>query len=117
MTRSTLTADLPAVLKIEDLSALIGKTPTTIRTCATNARYAHLIPRPFKLPSSRRLCWYREDVLAWMQEATAVQPATAKFKARRGPPTKAEVIAAERAGLSVPEWRARQKQIWREDEV
>ena len=52
-------SDLPRTLFIEQLAQLIGKTETTIRTCATNAKYAHLIPRPFKLPNSRRLCWYR----------------------------------------------------------
>lgn len=35
---------LSRVLFIEELSALIGKTATTIRTCATNAKYVHLIP-------------------------------------------------------------------------
>lgn len=96
---------LPDVLKIEELSELIGKTATTIRTCATNAQYAHLIPRPFKLPNSRRLCWYREEVLAWMEMATTVQPVN-KSPTRRGSPTKAERIAAEKSGLTVKEWRA-----------
>ncbi|WP_412766610.1 helix-turn-helix transcriptional regulator, partial [Burkholderia pseudomallei] len=54
------------VLFIEELSRLIGKAPTTIRTCATNAKYLHLIPRPFKMPNSRRLCWWESDVLAWI---------------------------------------------------
>ena len=35
-----VTGDLPKLLFIEQLSALIGKTETTIRTCATNAKYA-----------------------------------------------------------------------------
>lgn len=98
---------LPEVLKIEELSQLIGKAATTIRTCATNKKYAHLIPRPFKLPGSRRLCWSREDVLAWMGQATAVQPSEDARQARRGPPTKAERVAAQQAGLTVSEWRAR----------
>lgn len=42
----------PRVIFIEELSELIGKAPTTIRTCATNAKYLHLIPRPFKMPNS-----------------------------------------------------------------
>lgn len=99
--------ELPQILWIEDLSSLIDKTATTIRTCATNQKYAHLIPRPFKLPNSRRLCWYREDVLAWMSGATSVQPSK-KPVTRPGPPTKAERIAAQKAGMSVSEWRARQ---------
>ena len=48
-------ADLPRILFIEQLASLIGKTETTIRTCATNAKYAHLIPRPFKLPKGTAL--------------------------------------------------------------
>jgi predicted DNA-binding transcriptional regulator AlpA len=62
---------------VEELSPLIGKTATTIRTCATNAKYQHLIPRPFKLPHSRRLAWYEEDVLRWMQSAQQVGPPAA----------------------------------------
>lgn len=97
--------ELPRVIYIEQLSEIIGKSATTIRTCATNEKYKHLIPRPFKLPHSRRLAWYEKDVKAWLAGATAVQPPT---KPRRGPPTKAERTAAERAGVSVKEWRAQQ---------
>ena len=85
---------LPRILFIEELSAAIGKTETTIRTCATNAKYAHLIPRPFKLPHSRRLAWYQDDVLKWLQAATPVGPERPR---RRGRPTKAEQRA--RLGL------------------
>ncbi|WP_426393920.1 helix-turn-helix transcriptional regulator [Ralstonia sp. R-29] len=99
---------LPEVLRIEDVAALIGKAPTTIRTCATNKKYAHLIPRPFKLPSSRRLCWYRDEVLAWMAMATPIQPCANKKKFGPGPSTKAERAAAKRVGLTVKEWRATQ---------
>src|SRR5437868_7191122 len=42
---------LKRILFIEELSTLIGKAATTIRTCATNRKYQHLIPRPFKLPN------------------------------------------------------------------
>lgn len=96
--------NLPDVLKIEDLSALIGKTATTIRTCSSNPKYAKYIPRPFKLPNSRRLYWYKDEVLAWMAQAKTVQPAD-KSAGRRGPPTKAERVAADRAGVSVKVWR------------
>lgn len=78
------------ILFIEELSLLIGKAATTIRTCATNARYAHLIPRPFKLPNSRRLAWYEDEVLRWIEDATPVDPPQRR---RRGRPTKAEVLA------------------------
>ena len=60
---STCLADTPPpvrILFIEQLSALIGKSCTTIRTFATCEKYKdrNLIPRPFKMPGSRRLCWY-----------------------------------------------------------
>ena len=60
-------------IQIEELSRLIGKAPTTIRTCATNGKYKHLIPRPYKLPGSRRLLWRSEDVQAWILLATPVE--------------------------------------------
>lgn len=81
------------ILFIEELSALIGKAATTIRTCASNEKYHRHIPRPFKLPNSRRLAWYEEDVLAWLQ---AAQPVGEPQKKRRGRPTKAEQLARMR---------------------
>lgn len=94
---------LPRILFIEQLSQLIGKTATTIRTCSTNEKYKHLIPRPFKMPHSRRLAWYEEEVLSWLAGAQVVKPSS---KPRRGPPTKIERVAANAAGLGVTEWRA-----------
>jgi predicted DNA-binding transcriptional regulator AlpA len=80
-------AQLPATVFIAEVSQLIGKTETTIRTCATNEKYFHLIPRPFKLPNSRRLCWLKNDVLAWLNSSTQVMAAGEK---KRGRPTKRE---------------------------
>lgn len=87
-------ADLPRILFIEQLASLIGKTETTIRTCATNAKYAHLIPRPFKLPNSRRLCWYERDVLEWIESTRPAEPPQPRRP--RGRPTKAEQLARQR---------------------
>jgi len=87
-------ADLPRILFIEQLAHLIGKTETTIRTCATNAKYAHLIPRPFKLPNSRRLCWYERDVLAWIESTRPAEPPP--LRRPRGRPTKAEQLSRAR---------------------
>lgn len=84
---------LPRILFIEQLSALIGKTATTIRTCATNQKYAHLIPRPFKMPHSRRLCWYEHEVLAWIDSHRLAEPAARR---PRGRPRKVEQIAQQR---------------------
>lgn len=90
---------LPRILFIEELSLLIGKTTNTIRTCATNAKYQHLIPRPFKLPHSRRLAWYETDVAAWLEEAKPVGPVVRR---RRGRPTKAEQMARTKLGAQPP---------------
>lgn len=84
---SKQSGELPEILFIEDLSSLIGKTENTIRTCASNQKYKHLIPRPFKLPHSRRLSWHKKDVLDWIALSTPVVPAGEK---KRGRPTKRE---------------------------
>ena len=83
-------SSLRRIVFIEELSALIGKTTNTIRSCATTEKYKHLIPRPFKLPFSRRLAWYEDDVAKWME---AAQPVGEPVKRRRGRPTKAEQLA------------------------
>ncbi|MDE1714373.1 hypothetical protein PWG14_17820 (plasmid) [Chromobacterium amazonense] len=84
---ATVEAAVPRILFIEQVSSIIGKSITTIRTCATNEKYKHLIPRPFKMPHSRRLAWYEKDVLAWLAGSLPVSP---PVKRRRGRPTKAE---------------------------
>jgi hypothetical protein len=78
---------------IEEMSVLIGKAVTTIRTCATNRKYHHLIPRPRKMPNSRRLFWYEEDVSAWQAASMAVGPV---LQRRRGRPTKVEQMIRAR---------------------
>lgn len=82
------------ILFVEQLSVLLGKTATTIRTFATNAKYHHLIPRPFKMPHSRRLCWYEHEVLAWIESTKPAAPPPQRRP--RGRPTKAEQTAFAR---------------------
>ena len=82
------------ILLVEQLSERIGKTTNTIRTCATNKKYQHLIPRPFKLPGSRRLCWWEHEVLAWMQSNRPAEPPPTKRP--RGRPTKLEQLSRAR---------------------
>jgi predicted DNA-binding transcriptional regulator AlpA len=84
-----VSTQLPNTIFIEQLSELIGKTATTIRTCATNQKYFHLIPRPFKMPHSRRLCWLKNDVVAWLESGMVVSPTG---QPKRGRPTKKEAI-------------------------
>lgn len=88
----------PKVLFIEEVSLLIGKSATTIRTCATNLKYAHLIPSPWKMPNSRRLCWYEHEVRAWIESCRPAEPPPPKR--RRGRPTKAEQLARQRWATS-----------------
>jgi predicted DNA-binding transcriptional regulator AlpA len=60
------------IIFIEELSGLIGKKTATIRTNATCKRYLHLIPRPIKLPNSRRLAWRWSDIKEWLDSAKPV---------------------------------------------
>ena len=85
--------DLPRILFVEQLAELICKTPTTIRTCATNAKYLHLIPRPWKMPNSRRLCWYEHEVRAWIESQRPAEPPPPRRP--RGRPTKMEQLARQ----------------------
>lgn len=72
-------------INIEELAVEIGKSTNTIRTCSTNEKYFHLIPRPFKFPFSRRLRWWWDEVEAWKAQARQVNPTG---KRGRGRPTK-----------------------------
>lgn len=92
---------------INELSLIIGKEPTTIRTCATAKGRMHCIPRPHKLPNSRKLCWYEDEVVAWLAKAQDVHP-NPPPRAPMGPPTKVERVEAARVGMSIKEWRTRQ---------
>jgi predicted DNA-binding transcriptional regulator AlpA len=82
------------ILFIEQVSQLLGKSVATVRTFATCKRYLHLIPRPFKMPHSRRLCWYESDVLKWIESARPAEPPPPRR--RPGRPTKAEQVARQR---------------------
>lgn len=94
MKNSNQAAPVRRVLFIEDMVERIGKTATIIRTCATNQRYMHLIPRPWKMPGSRRLCWFEDEVMDWIQSSRPAIPPPRKRP--RGRPTKAEQLAKQR---------------------
>lgn len=55
------------LIHVDDVAKLIGKASTTIRTFSTKNGCKHLIPRPFKMPNSRRLCWYEHEVIEWIE--------------------------------------------------
>ncbi len=86
----------PRVIFIETVAELIGKTPTTIRTFATHRRYKdrNLIPRPFKMPNSRRLCWYEHEVRQWVESSR--QEVTTAAGRKPGRPTKREQLERHR---------------------
>lgn len=94
MPSSVAAGNPPRIIFIEELSTLIGKSTTTIRTCATCHKYKHLIPRPFKLPNSRRLCWFESEVWAWIESTKPVFPPPDRRP--RGRPTKTEQLARQR---------------------
>ncbi|MET3134044.1 putative DNA-binding transcriptional regulator AlpA [Oxalobacteraceae bacterium GrIS 1.11] len=83
------------ILFIEQLSLLIGKSCTTIRTFVSHVKYKNrnLIPRPFKMPGSRRLCWYESEVLAWIDSTRPAEPPPPRRP--RGRPTKVEQLARQ----------------------
>lgn len=89
------------ILRVEELSAAIHKSTNTIRTYATNKIYQHLIPIPFKLPGSRRLCWLEKDVVAWIL-ANRPQNRDGYMPRKRGRPTKAEQLHRERRKNTIP---------------
>lgn len=79
------------ILFVEQLSELIGKAPGSIRTYCSEPKYQHLVPAPFKLKGSRRLCWKEADVLEWIAGGSityGLGPLP-----RRGRPTKREQLA------------------------
>jgi len=86
MPTPTLTANWVRIIFIEQLSAITGKTLTHIRTCATNSKYLHLIPRPWKMPHCRKLGWYEREVLQWIESQRPALPEIVRRP--RGRPTK-----------------------------
>lgn len=101
-----LTANVQLVF-IEELAVMIGKSVTTIRTCSSNQKYHHLIPRPRKLPNSRRLCWTLADVLSWIESSRPAEPPP--LRRPRGRPTKAEQLSRAR-------WMSSQSEPSRQEE-
>jgi hypothetical protein len=93
-----------ALLTVEQLSALIHKSPASIRS--DSIRNPKSLPPVLRIPGSRRLlfCDYNRWIKSLQQESTQVTDnsssivATMPFKLRRGRPTKIEQLA--RAGRS-----------------
>ncbi|GAB2808118.1 hypothetical protein GCM10027021_35920 [Dyella kyungheensis] len=76
---------------VDDLAALLHRQVHTIRNDASRAPYR--LPPRCALPGQKRLLWRKDDVLAWLAAAVAVetQPMSSEApRPRRGRPTKAE---------------------------
>lgn len=85
---------LPRLLFSEDIAQIMGLSVTTIRHYTGNPeKFGHLLPQWFKLPGARRLAWLPETIDAWIKAGTEAIP---KPTRRRGRPTKAEQVRAER---------------------
>jgi len=82
---------LPALLFVSDLAKLLNLSELTVRFYSGNRKkYGQKLPPFFKLPGSRRLCWYSTDVQTWLDGARA-QSLGVKRRGR-GRPTKQEQI-------------------------
>lgn len=85
------------ILTVEQLGALIHKSPASIRSDAS--RKPGVLPPICRLPGNKRLLWRREDVLAWVEgfvQRSPVAPVTsttpmAAVPKKRGRPRKTEM--------------------------
>lgn len=93
---------LEQLLSVEQLSALLHKSPASIRSDVS--RNPSALPPICRLPGNKRLLWRQHDVDAWLArfaslgvQHAAVQAANAVSMAkRRGRPTKKEQITRDR---------------------
>ncbi|WP_205200322.1 DNA-binding protein [Burkholderia sp. Cy-637] len=86
---------MKTLISVEELSAYIRKTVSSIRSDAT--RNPQSLPPICRLPGTKRLLWRVEDVERWLEEHVEshfivedVRPPQAR---KRGRPTKAEQVA------------------------
>lgn len=90
-----------ALLTIEQLSAYIHKSVTSVRS--DTIRNPTSLPPICRLPGTKRLLWRIEDVESWVAQhvqgnltETTAPVVTNDTKRRPGRPTKAEQIARQR---------------------
>lgn len=79
------------VLSVDQLAALVHKSPASIRSDAS--RNPDALPPICRLPGNKRLLWRREDVLSWLakyvQGGVVPAPQVAEeLKGKRGRPRK-----------------------------
>lgn len=90
---------MKSLLTVEQLSLLLHKSVTTIRSDVV--RNPLSLPPICRLPNTKRLLWRAEDVERWLAEHVAGMHTAAAFdqrqqRRRRGRPTKAEQVARQR---------------------
>ena len=64
--------DRRTLIHIERVAELLGIGVGSIRTYVNNSKHHHRIPLPFRIEGRRKLCWYQEDVLAWLEARRAI---------------------------------------------
>lgn len=90
------------LLSVEELSGLIHKTPSSIRSDAS--RNPSALPPICRLPGNKRLLWRSEDVFAWLASyvqhqpnsifyAAEIQPASMTKKRGRPRKTETRIVA------------------------
>ena len=102
---------LPPIFGVEQLSLLLNKAPATI--FADRCRAPERVPPAFMPPGTKQPLWILTDVIEWLRNHPE-QPRMPSDDPRpvclgRGRPTKTEEVAARKAGLSVREFRKRQR--------
>src|ERR1035437_1798532 len=90
----TVPQALPRILHVEDIAELFHLTIGTVRQYTGNKELNHLLPKWFKFPGQRRLCWLDSTVHEFLL-AAQVEP-DQDLPKPKGRPTKSEQIAQQR---------------------
>ena len=103
------------LVDIDQLSAIISRAQATIRTQVT--REPHKLPARFN-DGTNAVRWLLKDVWEWLESRSnptaqgfqhvpvSAAPAKNEVTKRRGRPTKAEIDAARKDGITVSELRS-----------
>jgi hypothetical protein len=88
---------------VKELAKLIGKSESTVRTCASssNPEIRKYIPVPHHLPFSRKLWFSHASIIEWLAQGDG-----GRGGMRRGASTKSERLEAARRGISVKNLRS-----------
>lgn len=101
----------PAILGYQYLAQFISRPAASVRSDAY--RNPSNLPPRVVIPGRPGLWWRLQDVKDWVDSLELATPtdklrnASKRKIGGKGAPTKAERLAAQEAGMSVKEWRAR----------